>query len=374
MGLRGHRVGAGRGGVRRHRVRRADPGGGAPRRRRPPRGPAAAAAGRPGPQIPDGSRWPTSCTAEPERTVRRMADRPYTLLSCGMSIDGYLDSADAARLRLSNAADFDRVDAERARCDAILVGAATDPGRQPAPAGPLGGPARRTDVARAPGITGQGHAHPAGRPGRNGRLLHDGRLGQDRLLPQPGRRATSGPGWVRSRPSSTPARRRTSTWRGVLEHLSARGIDRVMVEGGGTVLTQFLTADLVDELHLVVAPLFVGDSRAPRLVGDGLLPLERPPPGAAGRRPADRRRGAAPVRAVRPVLRRARAPVTTDGSPSCPTRRSAPRSGSRCAFPTATPRRPSSPASAVSSTAGSTSRSRVAARRPSRWSARTANA
>ena len=54
-----------------------------------------------------------------------MADRPYTLLSCGMSIDGYLDSADAARLRLSNDADFDRVDEERARCDAILVGAAT---------------------------------------------------------------------------------------------------------------------------------------------------------------------------------------------------------------------------------------------------------
>ena len=60
-----------------------------------------------------------------ERTVQRVADRPYTLLSCGMSIDGYLDSAGAARLRLSNAADFDRIDAERARCDAILVGTAT---------------------------------------------------------------------------------------------------------------------------------------------------------------------------------------------------------------------------------------------------------
>ena len=59
------------------------------------------------------------------RTVRHVSDRPYTLLSCGMSIDGYLDDADATRLHLSNAADFDRVDAERARCDAILVGAAT---------------------------------------------------------------------------------------------------------------------------------------------------------------------------------------------------------------------------------------------------------
>src|SRR6476619_4806249 len=54
-----------------------------------------------------------------------MADRPYTLLSCGMSIDGYLDSATESRLTLSNEADFDRVDAVRASCDAIMVGAGT---------------------------------------------------------------------------------------------------------------------------------------------------------------------------------------------------------------------------------------------------------
>src|SRR5262245_27258063 len=54
-----------------------------------------------------------------------MPDRPYTLLSCGMSIDGYLGSASPRRLELSNDADFDRVDAVRASCDAILVGAAT---------------------------------------------------------------------------------------------------------------------------------------------------------------------------------------------------------------------------------------------------------
>ena len=53
-----------------------------------------------------------------------MADRPYTLLSCSVSIDGYIGSA-ASRLLLSNDADFDRVDAVRASCDAILVGAAT---------------------------------------------------------------------------------------------------------------------------------------------------------------------------------------------------------------------------------------------------------
>ena len=54
-----------------------------------------------------------------------MGERPYTLLSCGVSIDGYLDNTSEQRLVLSNDADLDRVDAVRAGCDAILVGAAT---------------------------------------------------------------------------------------------------------------------------------------------------------------------------------------------------------------------------------------------------------
>ena len=54
-----------------------------------------------------------------------MPERPYVLLSCGMSIDGYLGGAAPRRLELSNDADFDRVDAVRASADAILVGAAT---------------------------------------------------------------------------------------------------------------------------------------------------------------------------------------------------------------------------------------------------------
>jgi 5-amino-6-(5-phosphoribosylamino)uracil reductase len=49
-------------------------------------------------------------------------------------------------------------------------------------------------------------------------------------------------------------------------------VERLMVEGGGMVHTQFLTSNLADELQLVVAPFFVGDSRAPRFVRDGLFP------------------------------------------------------------------------------------------------------
>src|SRR3954468_22990845 len=53
-----------------------------------------------------------------------MADRPYTLLSCSVSLDGYLGDQ-KPRLALSNDADFDRVDEVRASCDAIMVGAVT---------------------------------------------------------------------------------------------------------------------------------------------------------------------------------------------------------------------------------------------------------
>jgi 5-amino-6-(5-phosphoribosylamino)uracil reductase len=49
-----------------------------------------------------------------------------------------------------------------------------------------------------------------------------------------------------------------------------------MVEGGGSVLAQFLAEGLADELDLAVAPLFVGDPAAPRITGAGA--------GAPGRR------------------------------------------------------------------------------------------
>jgi 5-amino-6-(5-phosphoribosylamino)uracil reductase len=54
--------------------------------------------------------------------------------------------------------------------------------------------------------------------------------------------------------------------------LHARGVHRLMVEGGGAVHTQFLAEDLVDELQLVVAPFFVGEPGARRFVGEGRFP------------------------------------------------------------------------------------------------------
>ena len=82
------------------------------------------------------------------------------------------------------------------------------------------------------------------------------------------------------------------------EDLHARGVRRLMVEGGGSVHTQFLTADLVDELHLVVAPFFVGDPRARRFVGDGSFPWN---PGRRATLADVRRIGDVVLTALRPL-------------------------------------------------------------------------
>jgi 5-amino-6-(5-phosphoribosylamino)uracil reductase len=198
-----------------------------------------------------------------------MADRPYTLMSCSMSLDGYLDSSTVRRLALSNDADFDRVDAVRAGCDAILVGANTIRNDDPrllvksatrrAERLALGQPASPVKVT----ITRAGELDPDAQffvTGDSDRIVYcpsDAVAETQRRL---GSRAT-----VVDAGADVDLRR-------VGADLSARGIDRLMVEGGGQTNTSFLTAELVDQLDLVVAPFFVGDPLAQRFVGAGRFP------------------------------------------------------------------------------------------------------
>jgi 5-amino-6-(5-phosphoribosylamino)uracil reductase len=186
-----------------------------------------------------------------------------------MSMDGYLDSAAASRLELSNAADFDRVDAERAGCDAILVGAATI--RNDNPRLLVRSAARRADrVARGcpPSptkvtVTSGADLDPGAEFFAAGDVAKLVYCHTQSVAVARGR--LDGAATVVDAGDPVSLR-----WVG--EDLAARGVARLMVEGGGSVLTQLLSEDLVDELQLVVAPLFVGDSRARRFVADARYP------------------------------------------------------------------------------------------------------
>ncbi len=204
-----------------------------------------------------------------------MADRPYVLLSVAMSIDGYIDDASGEPLALSNDADFDRVDEVRAGCDAILVGAGTI--RADDPRLLVRSPARRAErVRRGLGatpvkvtLTGRGDLDPAARfftAGDVEKIVYVGGPGVGTARKSLSKVATVVDA---GDPIGLP---------GVLADLSARGVRRLMVEGGTAIHTLFLTSGLVDELHVVVAPFFVGDPAAPRFTGDGPFPY-----GPAGR-------------------------------------------------------------------------------------------
>jgi 5-amino-6-(5-phosphoribosylamino)uracil reductase len=201
--------------------------------------------------------------------------RPYVLLSVAMSIDGYLDDSTDTRLMLSNEVDFDRVDEVRASVDAILVGAGTI--RRDNPRLLVRSAARqqqRIGRGRAAHpmkvtLTGRGDLDVAARfftCGDSEKLVYT----RDPAVPVArnalGDRATVIPA---GNPIDLVA---------VLEDLAIRKVKRLMVEGGSAVHTQFLSAGLADEIHLVIAPFFLGDRAGVRFVPFGRFPQgpERP--------------------------------------------------------------------------------------------------
>lgn len=196
-----------------------------------------------------------------------MNGRPHVLLSVAVSVDGYIDDLSAERLVLSNGADLDRVDGERAAVDAILVGATTI--RRDDPRLLVRSPdrvAHRVAAGRPPQplkvtISSRGELDPAAR------FFTTGAAGKIVYLPS----GVAAPEAVRAAATVVGAGAPLDPRR-VLADLRGRGVERLMVEGGTAMHTLFLTAGLVDEIQLVVAPFFVGDPAAPRFVGPGAFP------------------------------------------------------------------------------------------------------
>lgn len=59
--------------------------------------------------------------------------------------------------------------------------------------------------------------------------------------------------------------------RAIVEALAARGLRRILLEGGAETLARFIDADALDELHLMVAPIVLGSGKT----GLNLRPIDR---------------------------------------------------------------------------------------------------
>ncbi len=194
--------------------------------------------------------------------------RPYVLLSVATSVDGYIDDTGPERLVLSNTADLDRVDQVRAESDAILIGATTL--RRDNPRLIVHSPRRRAERAAR------------GQPPYPLKITitAGGDLDADlRFWHHGGRKLVYCPDLVAPKLRARLGDLAEVAGLGadldvavMLDDLGRRGVGRLMVEGGGTIHTQFLTAGLADEIQLAIAPFFLGDPAAPRFVNAGAFP------------------------------------------------------------------------------------------------------
>jgi 2,5-diamino-6-(ribosylamino)-4(3H)-pyrimidinone 5'-phosphate reductase len=206
--------------------------------------------------------------------------RPFVLVNMAVTADGKVDTVERLGARISGAVDAARVDRLRADSDAIMVGGRTLLAEDP-----------RLTVRDAALRSERGRDGRPAQPVKVGVATRIGRPGgTEPSLPWPSRFLSDGGGPVIV---ATTPRTEPDTLEWLVEHgvevvvhdaarvdlarllgqLRERGVGRLMVEGGSTLVAALIEAGLVDELQLAVAPLLFGGDSAPTPVGGPGWPL-----------------------------------------------------------------------------------------------------
>lgn len=176
------------------------------------------------------------------------APRRQAVAQMAQSLDGYIATAVGDSCFVTGEEDRTHLHRLRALCDAVVVGAGTAVSDDP-----------RLTVRHVPGsnptrVVIDPHARVAATAG----VFTDGRAPTLWLV---------GPGLAQQAPLGVepielpldaedgfaPAR--------ILDALAARGLLRVLVEGGGITVSRFITAGALSRLYLTVAPLVIGSGR-----------------------------------------------------------------------------------------------------------------
>jgi diaminohydroxyphosphoribosylaminopyrimidine deaminase/5-amino-6-(5-phosphoribosylamino)uracil reductase len=175
------------------------------------------------------------------------AGRPLTIAHLGQSLDGYIATASGDSYYVTGPDNVRHLHRLRALSSAIVVGAGTiardDPQltvRHVAGANPVRvvlDPAARLDVSRR--VFTDGAAPTI--------VVHAAGLG------------ARAPGLAEV--VEVPADGGGLQLRVLLERLRERGLTCVFVEGGGSTVSRFLEAGLLDRLHVAIAPLVLGSGR-----------------------------------------------------------------------------------------------------------------
>jgi 2,5-diamino-6-(ribosylamino)-4(3H)-pyrimidinone 5'-phosphate reductase len=197
-------------------------------------------------------------------------DRPFVYINAAMTADGKIDTFERKGAAISSKRDKERVDELRAGADAVLVGG-------------------KTLLEEQPKLTVKSDALREGRI-RQGRPPNPIKVGVVTVADFP-----MDSDFIKVGNTRVVIFTTSQTSKGQLERLRAHGVEtfvddaprvdlvkmmaslkmigveRLMVEGGGTVNFEFIRLGLVDELTIYMAPMVFGGSHTPTLAdGDGL--------------------------------------------------------------------------------------------------------
>ena len=174
------------------------------------------------------------------------ADRPFVVAQLGQSLDGRVATVDGASQYINGSAALDHLHRLRASVDAVLVGVGTVLSDDPQLT------VRRCFGANPVRVVVDARA----------RLPSDARClsGEAPLI------VVRGPDGLTADIGETIRVPRRAD--GLLDPVAivaalvARGLRRILVEGGATTVSHFLEAGAVDRLHVAVAPLLIGSGIA----------------------------------------------------------------------------------------------------------------
>jgi len=203
-----------------------------------------------------------------------------------MTVDGKIDTVERRGAPVSSPDDAERVDRLRAESDAVMVGGYTllheDP-RLTVKSPELRQWRKERGLPENPAKIGIATRIPA--PGQGPTIPSEGRF----LNAGPARRL------IYTTTQTDPAQLGRLREHGaevlvmgeqqvdlaaVLRHLREQGVEKLMVEGGGTLNAALLQLGMVDEIHLYMAPLIFGGASAPTLADgpgvtrDHAIPLQ----------------------------------------------------------------------------------------------------
>ena len=190
-----------------------------------------------------------------------MMKRPYVIVNCAMSADGKIALPSRKQLRISSNEDIKRVHQLRNNCDAVLIGI-------------------ETVLSDDPKLTVK--KEYVKNPKQPLRVVLDslGRTPKDALVVNKDAKTvlivTKGnePEFDEDHIEVigyTPDNEEHIRLSSVLKLLSDKGVNTLLVEGGGTVIWNFLKHKCVDDLYVYIGPFVIGGKTTPTFAdGDGI--------------------------------------------------------------------------------------------------------